>query len=280
MTKSKLLAALALAASITLGWPVLAQTMAPAPGASAGLPTTVVKALQEALNKQGIAVKVDGVLGEGTREAIKKYQSQHHLPVTGEPDKATLDKLGVAAQQGAMPQGGRAPSGAGMAMQGGGMPMMGMMNMMGQGGMGMGGMGMHDMGNDRIEGRIAFLRAEMKITEAQTGPWNAFAEAVRTNAKTLGEMRSSMMPMQSEAQSQTFVQRLDQQERWYSARLDGLRALKKAFAPLYEALSAEQKKTADELVPPHVGMHAGMGMGGGMGMPMGGGMMPMGSAPK
>ena len=64
------------------------------------LPTlseATVKALQEALNKQGIAVKADGILNDETRAAIRKYQSQHHLPVTGEPDKATLDKLGVAA---------------------------------------------------------------------------------------------------------------------------------------------------------------------------------------
>ena len=71
-----------------------AQTVPPAPIAAA-LPESTVKALQEALNKQGIVVKVDGVLNEETRAAIRRYQSQHHLPVTGDPDQATLDKLGV-----------------------------------------------------------------------------------------------------------------------------------------------------------------------------------------
>ena len=71
-----------------------AQTVPPAPIAAA-LPESTVKALQEALNKQGIVVKVDGVLNEETRAAIRRYQSQHHLPVTGEPEQATLDKLGV-----------------------------------------------------------------------------------------------------------------------------------------------------------------------------------------
>jgi lysozyme family protein len=60
------------------------------------LSESTIKALQEALTKQGIAVKVDGVLSDETRAAIRKYQTEHHLPVTGEPDKATLDKLGVA----------------------------------------------------------------------------------------------------------------------------------------------------------------------------------------
>lgn len=125
--------------------PAAAQTAAPA-GAAAPLSTDTVKALQEALNKQGIAVKTDGVLNEETRAAIKTYQSQHHLPVTGEPDKATLDKLGVAAQQGAAPAGPGAPvqgaSGQGtMGMGSGGMMGKGMMGqgMMGKGMMGQGG---------------------------------------------------------------------------------------------------------------------------------------------
>lgn len=70
-----------------------ATTTAPT---SAALSEATIKSLQEALSKQGIAVKVDGILTDETRAAIRKYQSQHHLPVTGEPDKATLDKLGVA----------------------------------------------------------------------------------------------------------------------------------------------------------------------------------------
>ena len=63
--------------------------------ASAPAGEATIKALQDALNKQGITVNVDGVLNDDTRAALRKFQSQHHVPVTGEPDKATLDKLGV-----------------------------------------------------------------------------------------------------------------------------------------------------------------------------------------
>ena len=81
--------------------------------------------MQEALNKQGISVKTNGVLDDDTKAAIKKYQSQHHLPVTGEPDKATLDKLGVAtAKSGEAPT---APGPAGQEKAG-----MGQGHMMGQ----------------------------------------------------------------------------------------------------------------------------------------------------
>ena len=87
-----------------------AQTATPPVQTAATLSEATMKALQEALNKQGIAVKADGTLSDETRAAIRKYQSQHHLPITGEPDKATLEKLGVADRQGAAPD-GPAPSG-------------------------------------------------------------------------------------------------------------------------------------------------------------------------
>src|SRR4029434_2294118 len=95
-----------------------------------------------------------------------------------------------------------------MGGMGGGMPMMGMMNDMKSmmGGMSMMnamgmmqsmrmmGPGMDGMATiDRVEGRIAFLRAELKITDAQANAWNGFAEALRANAKKLGELRTSMM---------------------------------------------------------------------------------------
>jgi hypothetical protein len=81
--------------------------------AALGEPT--IKALQEALSKQGIAVKVDGALSDETRAAIRTYQTQHHLPVTGEPDKATLDKLGVRQETASAqsPTTGQGPQAAG-----------------------------------------------------------------------------------------------------------------------------------------------------------------------
>ena len=36
---------------------------------------------------------------------------------------------------------------------------------------------------DRIEGRLAFLKTELKITEAQTAAWNQLADVIRTAAK-------------------------------------------------------------------------------------------------
>ncbi len=162
----------------------------------------------------------------------------------------------------AAPQGGAGMMGGGM----GNMPMMndmknmmssmsamhsmGMMHMMGMMGRGTDGMATID----RVEGRIAFLRAELKITDAQADAWNGFADALRTNARKLAEVRAAKPGDGQPASSLTA--RLDQQEQWLSARLDGTRAMKSAFVKLNEALSDDQKKTANDLLAPHLGMEA------------------------
>jgi hypothetical protein len=152
------------------------------------------------------------------------------------------------------------PGGQG-TMGGGMMHMMHMMGMMGQGGHGMmgqggpgmmGGMaGMHArMMTEHVEGRIAFLRAELKITPAQAPAWDRFAEALRANAKKLAEHGSA----RPGAAQPTLPDRVEHEEHRIAARLDGIRAIKAALSPLYAALSEEQKKLAERLVPHHVGL--------------------------
>ena len=96
----------------------------------------------------------------------------------------------MMSQGGAMNGGTMGGGNSAMNMMGNGMSMMGMMQMMGNPGSGMGGMATID----RIEGRIAFLKTEIKVTDAQNDAWNAFADVLRGNAKKLGELRASMTP--------------------------------------------------------------------------------------
>lgn len=185
----------------------------------------------------------------------------HHPSDSAKSEPAPATPAPAAGQPGMnSPQGGM----GGMPMMGmmkdmmSNMPMMNMMNMMEtmqaakMMGPGMGGMATID----RIEGRIAFLRAELKITDAQAAAWNAFAETLRANAKKLGEVRALMMGKPGEAQqpAATMTDRLDRQEQWLLARLEGTRAMKAAFTKLNEALSDEQKKTANDILAPHMGM--------------------------
>jgi LTXXQ motif family protein len=147
----------------------------------------------------------------------------------------------AAASGAAMPMvmpGGQTPG------AGGGMGMMGMMA--GQNGMG----GMRMMA-EHVEGRIAFLKAELKITDAQLPLWNTFAQAMRESATAMQGMRGGMM---ATSQAATLPEKLDAREKLLVARLDAARKLKAAVEPLYAALSAEQKKTADEIMVGPMGM--------------------------
>lgn len=151
------------------------------------------------------------------------------------------------AQQAVEP--GHHPGGA--MMNAGGMPS-GMMSMMrgdeGMGAMGMGGMRMMAAMTGHVEGRLAFLKAELKITDAQLPQWDKFADAVRVNSKAM----EAMMPggTAGTAGSATLPDRLAMREKMMAAHLDALRKLTNAVTPLYAAFSVEQKKTADDLIAP------------------------------
>lgn len=49
--------------------------------------------VQEALNSTGADLRVDGVWGPNTEQALKTYQRDHNLPVTGHLDHATMMHL-------------------------------------------------------------------------------------------------------------------------------------------------------------------------------------------
>ena len=108
-------------------------------------------------------------------------------------------------------------------------------------------MGQHDMPMmaKHIEGRLAFLKTEMKITDAQLPLWNAFAQAMRDDAST---MQATPHPMMGMNKAETLPDKLAARETRLSARLEALRKLKAAVDPLYAALTADQKKTADEII--------------------------------
>lgn len=156
-----------LSAAMIVGAAPIAMVHAQMPStraAPAALPQSTVLSLQEALNKQGAAVKVDGVLGDETRAAIRQFQTQHHLPVTGEPDRATLDKLGVADRGGATQAPMARPR---MAMPGQANPQAGGM----QGGMMRGGMmggemmKHHEMMQNQMQTMMSMMQEMMKRME-------------------------------------------------------------------------------------------------------------------
>ncbi len=117
---------------------------------------------------------------------------------------------------------------------------------------------MQEMANPtrHVEGRIAFLHAELAITEAQEPLWASLADALRQNAA--GMAQAAPADHGHDNSSVVVGQLLDQQHA-LETRLDGLRAVNAALKPLADALSEEQRATLDALFPHVSGM---MGMAG------------------
>jgi len=100
---------------------------------------------------------------------------------------------------------------------------------------------------NRIEGRIAFLKAELQISEVQTPTWNKFADALRSSRSHLLQARVHLKGSDGGG-----ADRLERYERHLSERLDALRSARVAFVQLYSTLNETQKHTADELVVPFI----------------------------
>jgi hypothetical protein len=142
------------------------------------------------------------------------------------------------------PDGGAASAVPGGPMQPGQMPsgQMGMMSMDRMMAMTHGGSMMGGMPTRFVEGRLAFLKTELKITSAQEPQWSKFADAYRSVAQSMKGMEGMMGDQAS------MPERLTRYERHLTARLDATRTIKAALDPLYAVFTADQKKIADELM--------------------------------
>jgi hypothetical protein len=101
-----------------------------------------------------------------------------------------------------------------------------------------------------VEGHIAFLRAELKITEPQQKQWDQFADALRTNAKALSAVYGALMSemMGGADKKMPLAARLEQQEKLQSLQLEALKRSRTALDGLYAVLSDEQKQRIDQLI--------------------------------
>ena len=147
---------------------------------------------------------------------------------------------GPGMGQGRMMGQGMGPGMMGPGGMAGMMPMMGMMGMM--------------QGDRHIDGRIAFLKAELKITEAQEKAWTDFAAALRQAAEKSQHAHMGMRPMSGAAGDLSVTQLLERHESFLAARLEAARIIKAALGPLDGVLSTEQKQTLVELHPMLHGM--------------------------
>ena len=115
---------------------------------------------------------------------------------------------------------------------------------------------------DRIDGRLAYMKTELKITDAQTAAWDELAKVIHDTAETHNAL---MTEMKKDVRSGDFFEiplpeRLTVQQTHMEARLEQIKSVKAAVDKLYALLDDDQKKTADDIVLPSMGMGMGRGM--------------------
>src|SRR5712671_4647275 len=103
-----------------------------------------------------------------------------------------------------------------------------------------------------VDGRIAFLKAELKLTPAQETQWQQVAAAMHENANSLDQ---AIKAARQDHGSMDAVQRLALREQFAKARAENDGRLLAAFKPLYASLSPEQQQVANQLVAPHHERH-------------------------
>lgn len=117
----------------------------------------------------------------------------------------------------------------------------------------------------RIDGRLAFIKTELHITDAQSAAWDEAAAAIRSGAESHNRDMKAMWAASRDGSlaDMTLPERLAFQKAHMESRLKELDTMTAAIGGLYDKLDDGQKKTADEIIMPMTGM--GM-MGGGRGM--------------
>jgi LTXXQ motif family protein len=103
--------------------------------------------------------------------------------------------------------------------------------------------------------RVAALKVDLKITEAQMPVWKKFADALLAAAKSTEESMEGMhKQMMQSGGTANLPQKLEHHAKMAAGHLASLQAIKAALEPLYASFSDEQKKFADGLKIGPMGM--------------------------
>lgn len=92
-----------------------------------------------------------------------------------------------------------------------------------------------------VEGRLAALKTELKITANQESAWQAFATKAKQQVESMHAQRT-----QASAATQTAPERLAQRAEFAKQRAANVEAMSAAVKDLYDVLTPEQKAIADQ----------------------------------
>jgi periplasmic protein CpxP/Spy len=98
---------------------------------------------------------------------------------------------------------------------------------------------------ETVEQRIQTLKTALQIKPEQESKWNAVAQAMRDNAASMEKLVAEKRKIAPE--KTTAVDDLKTYQDFAQAHLDGIKHLTSAFKSLYDAMTPEQKKNADQV---------------------------------
>jgi len=112
-------------------------------------------------------------------------------------------------------------------------------------------------GEMHVEQRIKTLHDKLKITAAQEDEWSKVAQTMRDNEATIGQL---VQARHQDPESRTAIDDIKSYQQITQAHADGMSKMVSSFEPLYNDMSADQKKNADQVFGSFEGHHHGKGM--------------------
>jgi Cache 3/Cache 2 fusion domain/LTXXQ motif family protein len=97
----------------------------------------------------------------------------------------------------------------------------------------------------RVEGRLAYAKAFLGITDSEVAAWKAYEDVSRANVRSLEAAQRAMIDAERTGSA---IDRMHAQTAMMQAQLDARKALLPATEALYKALTPEQQERADALL--------------------------------
>jgi Cache 3/Cache 2 fusion domain/LTXXQ motif family protein len=94
----------------------------------------------------------------------------------------------------------------------------------------------------RVEGRLAYARTVLGITDSQAAAWKAYEDVSRANVQSMQAAQTAMIDAERMGSA---IDRMHAQTAMMQAQLDARKALQPATEALYKALTADQQDKAN-----------------------------------
>jgi protein CpxP len=105
----------------------------------------------------------------------------------------------------------------------------------------------------RVEGRVKELHAQLRITPAEEPKWNEFAQAMRENAR---DMDQAFMQRAEQYPKMNAVQNMQSYEQIAEDHAQRVQKLVPVFQKLYDVMPDQQKQLADQVFRANAEKHA------------------------